>query len=183
MNQINLLTDHISKLNRLGSWQSSSYRFLCPYCQSGTKNSKGRDYRSSEAKGYIFKGQKASYDYWIFKCQKTSCVANKSFLIEKLIQDHCPELLTGEQKEQLAIQGAQKFNPADQFNQRKSVQVPGPGAPQLKPSAPVDSIQKLPRSTPQHQAGKGSILDQRLKQCKANAARPNKWERQLPPIL
>ena len=183
MNQTKELIDYISRTDRYSSRKGSGIRFLCPYCQNGLVDHKGKKYTEGKAKGYIYKLTKGSYEFWNFKCFMDKCPSGKSFLVEKLIQDHYPELLSREQKEQLVIQELKKSNAVDQFNRSKSTKRPSSRQSQENTQEPVSLIQKLPRSSPQHQAGKGSILEQKLKQRRSSSNKTNKWERQIPPVI
>lgn len=183
MNQVNKLIDHIKLSDRCSSWQSSSFRFLCPYCQTGQKDSKGRLYTSSKAKGYIFKINKDNYDLWVFKCHKSGCSSGKSITIDKLIKDHYPNLLSDDQIEELIKEKVKSSNPAGRFNKKPVDSKPTQNQDNSKltvdPQEPT--VQKLPRLTPQQQSGKGSILQKRLQNKKRKSTKW--WEDNLPSAL
>lgn len=183
MKQVNKLIDHIQISDRCSSRQSSSFRFLCPYCQTGQKDSKGRLYTPSKAKGYIFKTNKDNYDLWVFKCHKSGCSSGKSITIDQLIKDHYPNLLSADQIEELVKEKVKSSNPADKFNKKPVEPKPtqNQGNSQLTVNLHEPKVQRLPRLTPQQQAGKGSTPQKRLQDKRRKSTKW--WENNLPPAL
>ena len=160
--------------------KSVAYQFQCPYCQTSGRNSKGKTYAPSDAKGYL-------YPYgntWNYKCHK--CGEHQSFvkfleaqfpllhfeyvrLRDQLgttgFQTNCPSLET-----LLRKQGMLSFDPLV-FGSPRQHQQPQhiPQAPVARPtpasaSTPPKVTKLPPMRTPQQQAGHQSRLNHLVKQ-------------------
>ena len=156
--------------------KSVAYQFQCPYCQTSGRNSKGKTYAPSDAKGYL-------YPYgntWNYKCHK--CGEHQSFvkfleaqfpllhfeyvrLRDQLgttgFQTNCPSLETLLKKQGLLSGQPPEFRPK-RFHQH----VQRPAVPPAAPSAPAaPKVTKLPpMRSPQQQAGHQSRLNHQVKQ-------------------
>jgi hypothetical protein len=175
-----IFIDYIASSLPLFSQQQSAYRFQCPYCQSSGKNSKGKSYAPSDAKGYLYSYGNA----WNYKCHK--CGEHQSFvrfleaqfpllhfeyvrLRDQLgttgFQTNCPSLET-----LLKKQGMLSFDPlvfgASRQHQQPQHIPQAPVARQTPAPAPTSpNVTKLPpMRSPQQQAGHQSRLNQRVKQ-------------------
>jgi len=97
----------ISDQLRLFSHQpSGSYRFLCPYCQSGHQNNKGKPYSPSDGKGFLYKKGGA----WFFKCHKcTHGTTFEKFLSEWFSSAHLDYV---SRREELGLTGFQTNCPS-----------------------------------------------------------------------
>jgi hypothetical protein len=168
--------DYFSPSLLLFQKKSVAYQFQCPYCQTSGKNSKGKPYAPSDAKGYL-------YPYgntWNYKCHK--CGEHQSFV--KFLEAQFP-LLHFEyvrQRDQLGTTGYQTNCPSLETLLKKrgmlSVQPPEfhperfhqhvhrPAVPPAAPTAPaVPKVTKLPpMRSPQQQAGHQSRLNHLVKQ-------------------
>lgn len=86
-----VVIDQIASGLRLFSRQQNAYKFLCPYCQTGSTDRKGKPYAKGDAKGHFYQKSNA----WNFKCHKSNCSTHtqksggKSF--EKFLADHFPK--------------------------------------------------------------------------------------------
>jgi hypothetical protein len=175
-----IFIDYIASSLPLFSQQQSAYRFQCPYCQSSGKNSKGKSYASSDAKGYLYSYGNA----WNYKCHK--CGGHQSFvkfleaqfpllhfeyvrLRDQLgttgFQTNCPSLET-----LLRKQGMLSFDPLV-FGSPRQHQQPQhiPQAPVARPtpasaSTPPKVTKLPPMRSPQQQAGHQSRLNHLVKQ-------------------
>jgi DNA-directed RNA polymerase subunit RPC12/RpoP len=175
-----IFIDYIASSLPLFSQQQSAYRFQCPYCQSSGKNSKGKSYASSDAKGYLYSYGNA----WNYKCHK--CGEHQSFvkfleaqfpllhfeyvrLRDQLgttgFQTNCPSLET-----LLRKQGMLSFDPLV-FGSPRQHQQPQhiPQAPVARPtpasaSTPPKVTKLPPMRSPQQQAGHQSRLNHLVKQ-------------------
>lgn len=172
MYQLNRLIDHINTQNRfLKPVGVNSYRLLCPECQVGSKDEKGKTYTSGNGKGYIYKTTTKSYEYWSFHCKRNSCPRNVAIRLDRFIQHYYPELYSG--IDESSLNQVVKHSGHSGCFSKDTIE---DNIDQLKPV-----VQKLPRSSPQQQAGKGGWIDQKIKRQKeAN----KKWyERKIPPVL
>ena len=156
--------------------KSVAYQFQCPYCQTSGKNSKGKPYAPSDAKGYL-------YPYgntWNYKCHK--CGEHQSFvkfleaqfpllhfeyvcLRDQLgttgFQTNCPSLETLLKKRGMLSVQPPEFRP-ERFHQHVQRTAMPPSAPNA-PAAP--KVTKLPpMRSPQQQAGHQSLLNHLVKQ-------------------
>ena len=172
-----IFVDRISPSLLLYSRQENAHRFLCPYCQSTGRDSKGKQIAPSGAKGYLYKKN----NRWNFECKKLSR-CGKSHAFEKFLEiffskDHfeyvrlrekhgttgfqtnCPSLETLLKKRGI-IGDAREFRP-ERFHQ----QVQRPVVPPSTPSTPhAPKVSKLPpMRSPQQQAGHQSGLNHLMK--------------------
>jgi len=61
------------------SARKNAYRFHCPYCQVNQKNSKGKPFSPSDARGFLYKGANGG---WNFKCHREKhCGRGTSFAV------------------------------------------------------------------------------------------------------
>jgi len=175
-----IFIDYIASSLPLFSQQQSAYRFQCPYCQISGKNSKGKSYAPSDAKGYLYSYGNA----WNYKCHK--CGIHQSF--EKFLEERFPILhfeyvrlrdqlgTTGFQtncpslETLLKKQGMFSFDPLV-FGSPRQHQQPQhiPQAPVARltpaPSPVAPRVTKLPpMRSPQQQAGHQSRLNHLVKQ-------------------
>ena len=167
--------DYISTALPLFSQQSNSYRFLCPYCQSTGRDSKGKALSPSGAKGFLYRSGNA----WNFRCPK--CETRQSF--EKFLEAQFPLLhfeyvrlrdqlgTTGFQTNCPSIETLLKKrgvlgNPPEFRPERFRQKVPRPVAPPEAPSAPAaPKVTKLPpMRSPHQQAGHQSHLNHLMNQ-------------------
>ena len=169
------------------STKKSSYKFQCPYCQYGRKNSKNKPFAPSEASGYLYKGTHG----WNFKCHREKhCGRGMSFttFLEENFPKHfeayvrqrealgttgkhtnCPKLETILKRQGVLPQHPPDFSwhgtlppaekPADEA-------LGGHQCPPVKPSTP--SAPKLTKlegvRSPQHQAGVQGPINRVMKQ-------------------
>jgi len=179
-----VVIDQIASDLRLFSRQQNAYKFLCPYCQTGSSDRKGKPYAKGNAKGYLYQIGKT----WNFKCHKSNCSTHtqksggKSF--EKFLADHFPKqhLEYVRRRDELGLTGYQTNCPALETvlkgkgilgkkapdsgsgNHKSGNASPGstknnvhpPVAPKITPLPPVRS--------PQQQAGYQSRLNYQVKQ-------------------
>ena len=174
-----IFIDYIASSLPLFSQQQSAYRFQCPYCQSSGKNSKGKSYAPSDAKGYLYSCGNA----WNYKCHK--CGEHQSF--EKFLEEqfpilhfeyvrlrdqlgttgfqtNCPSLETLLKKRGLLSVKPPEFRP-EKFYQslKRPAAPPAPCSAVAAPTAP--KVTKLPpMRSPQQQAGQQSRLNHLVKQ-------------------
>ena len=172
--------DYFSPSLLLFQKKSVAYQFQCPYCQTSGKNSKGKTYAPSDAKGYLY----PFGNTWNYKCHK--CGEHQSFVkfLEAQFpllhfeyvrqrdqlgttgfQTNCPSLET-----LLRKQGMLSFDPLVFGSSRQQQQPPHipqtPVARQTPAPAPAaPKITKLPpMRSPQQQAGHQSRLNHLVKQ-------------------
>ena len=174
-----IFIDYIASSLPLFSQQQSAYRFQCPYCQCSGKNSKGKSYAPSDAKGYLYSYGNA----WNYKCHK--CGEHQSFLkfLEAQFpllhfeyvrlrdqlgttgfQTNCPSLETLLKKRGLLGVQPPEFRP-EKFYQslKRPAAPPAPCSAGAAPTAP--KVTKLPpMRSPQQQAGQQSRLNHLVKQ-------------------
>ena len=174
-----IFIDYIASSLPLFSQQQSAYRFQCPYCQSSGKNSKGKSYASSDAKGYLYSYGNA----WNYKCHK--CGEHQSFvkfleaqlpllhfeyvrLRDQLgttgFQTNCPSLETLLKKRGMLSVQPPEFRP-EKFYQslKRPAASPAPCSAGAAPTAP--KVTKLPpMRSPQQHAGQQSRLNHFVKQ-------------------
>jgi len=168
--------DYCSRSLLLFQKKSVAYQFQCPYCQTSGKNSKGKPYAPSDAKGYL-------YPYgntWNYKCHK--CGEHQSFtkflesqfpllhfeyvrLRDQLgttgFQTNCPSLETLLKKRGMLGGQPPEFRP-ERFHQHLQRPASPPAAPDV-PTAP--KVTKLPpMRSPQQQAGHQSRINHLMKQ-------------------
>jgi len=168
--------DYFSPSLLLFQKKSVAYQFQCPYCQTSGKNSKGKPYAPSDAKGYL-------YPYgntWNYKCHK--CGEHQSFtkflevqfpllhfeyvrLRDQLgttgFQTNCPSLETLLKKGGVLSGRPPEFRP-ERFHQHLQRPATPPAAPDA-PAAPKVT-QLPPMRSPQQQAGHQSRLNHLMKQ-------------------
>ena len=168
--------DYFSSSLPLFQKKSAAYQFQCPYCQTSGRNSKGKPYAPSDAKGYLYHYGNA----WNYKCHK--CGQHQSFvkfleaqfpllhfeyvrLRDQLgttgFQTNCPSLETLLKKRRMLSGQPPEFRPKrfHQHHQRPAVPPAAPGAP----AAP--KVTKLPpMRSPQQQVGHQSRLNHLVKQ-------------------
>jgi len=168
--------DYFSPSLLLFQKKSVAYQFQCPYCQTSGKNSKGKPYAPSDAKGYL-------YPYgntWNYKCHK--CGEHQSFtkflevqfpllhfeyvrLRDQLgttgFQTNCPSLETLLKKGGVLSGRPPEFRP-ERFHQHLQRPATPPAAPDA-PAAPKVT-QLPPMRSPQQQAGHQSRLNHLVKQ-------------------
>ena len=180
MNQ-NLEEIFIGKLSGsllLFSRQGSAYRFLCPHCQFSGKNKKGKQYSPSEAKGYLYQIASA----WNFKCHK--CGAHQAF--EKFLavvspqlhleyvrirdelgttgfQTNCPSLETILKQRGLLRTHLPAKTPPQPQQHLQGASTPVADA-SVSSGHPEPSVTRLPRLSPEQQAGQQSRLNHLIKQ-------------------
>jgi len=168
--------DYFSPSLPLFQKKSVAYQFQCPYCQTSGKNSKGKPYAPSEAKGYLY----PIGNTWNYKCHK--CGEHQSFvkfleaqfpllhfeyvrLRDQLgttgFQTNCPSLETLLKKGGVLSGRPPEFRP-ERFHQHLQRPALPPAAPDA-PAAP--KVTKLPpMRSPQQQAGHQSRLNHLVKQ-------------------
>ena len=174
--------------------QSNAYNFLCPYCQNGTKDKKGKPYAPSDGKGYFYK----KFRTWNFICHLSGCHSRtqktdgKTF--EKFLADHFPKqhLEYVRRRDELGLTGYQTNCPT-LGTVLKSKDILGNQPPQFgsHPRKPKNSPQKkistasspnCPRITtlppirsPQQQAGQQSHLNYLMKQREQRRRERQGW--------
>ena len=177
-----IFIDYIASSLPLFSQQQSAYRFQCPYCQSSSKNSKGKQIAPSGASGYFYKKNNA----WNFECKRLN-KCGKSHSFEKFLeifypllhfeyvrlrdqlgttgfQTNCPSLETLLKKRGMLSVQPPEFRP-EKFHQslRRPAASPVPCSAGAAPTAP--KVTKLPpMRSPQQQAGHQSRLNHLVKQ-------------------
>jgi hypothetical protein len=178
LNQISGLLPHFAK-------QSNSYRLKCPYCQHGSKDHKGRPMSPSRCKGYFYQvGNALNY-----KCHH--CGVGMQF--HSFLEDHFPKVFLAyvAERDGLGLTGKGTnaptlSNAADRVAERVAgapkgidgnmdagVQETACGAAgvegqgkqsQSDSMSQGTALTKLPRLTPQQQAGCSARLAHKVKQ-------------------
>lgn len=177
--------NQISDLLPFFSKQLNAYRLQCPYCQLGSKDHKGRPMTSGRCKGYFYSNGNALN----YKCHR--CGVGKQF--HTFLEDRFPSVfleyvaerdglgLTGKgtnaptlsnaaQRVSGRVTGAsgEEVLESGSGMEETAVSSAGDGAVSNQnrmdsgPSQPL--ITKLPRLTPQQQAGCSARLVQKVKQ-------------------
>ncbi len=178
LNQISGLLPFFSK-------QLNAYRFQCPYCQMGSKDHKGRPMTASRCKGFFYSNGNALN----YKCHR--CGVGKQF--HTFLEDHFPSTfleyvaerdglgLTGKgtnapnlsnAAERVAGRLAGPSTEADEavgielkeFACRGNEDAGGSNQNPQVSAGPQPLITKLPRLTPQQQAGCSARLAHKVKQ-------------------
>jgi len=177
--------NHIGGLLPFFSKQLSAYRLQCPYCQLGSKDHKGRSMTASRCKGFFYSNGNALN----YKCHR--CGVGKQF--HTFLEDHFPSTFLEyvAERDGLGLTGKGTNAPSlSNATERVAGWVIGPSAgandgdgdgciktagrgdghdggskqnPQVS-AAPQPLITKLPRLTPQQQAGCSARLAHRVKQ-------------------
>jgi len=178
--------NHISGLLPFFSKQLNAYRLQCPYCQLGSKDHKGCPMTASRCKGFFYSNGIALN----YKCHR--CGVSKQF--HNFLEDHFPSTFLEyvAEREGLGLTGKGTNAPSlSNAAERVAGRVTGPSAdadrgmenerqetagrgdghagesnqnPQVSaPSQPL--ITKLPRLTPQQQAGCSARLAHKVKQA------------------
>lgn len=164
--------------------QSNSYRLQCPYCQRGNKDHKGRPMSSSRCKGYFYQvGNALNY-----KCHR--CGFGKQF--HSFLEDHFPKVFLAyvAERDGLGLTGKATNAPTlSNAAERVAERVTGAsdgidgdmgdgssaacrtdgeegGSKQNQPASipKAPAVTKLPRLTPQQQAGRSARLAHKVKQ-------------------
>ncbi len=178
LNQVNGLLPHFSR-------QLNAYRFQCPYCQLTSKDHRGRTMTASRCKGFFYSNGNALN----FKCHR--CGTGKQF--HTFLEDHFPLVFLEYVAERDALGLTGKGTNAPSLSNaadRVAGRVTGPSAmadrgmeserqeaagsgdgnvgesnKNSQVSAPPQPlITKLPRLTPQQQAGCSARLAHKVKQ-------------------
>ncbi len=178
LNQVSGLLPHFSR-------QLNAYRFQCPYCQLSSKDHKGRPMTSGRCKGYFYSNGNALN----YKCHR--CGTAKQF--HTFLEDHFPSVFLEyvAERDGLGLTGKGTNAPTlSNAAQRVSGKVTaasagevvesgrgiektggssaGDGAGgsqnQLNSGPTQTRITKLPRLTPQQQAGCSARLAHKVKQ-------------------
>jgi hypothetical protein len=177
-----IFIDRISPSLLLYSRRVNAHKFLCPYCQSTGRDSKGKQIAPSGASGYFYQKNNA----WNFECKRLN-KCGKSHSLEKFLeifypllhfeyvrlrdqlgttgfQTNCPSLETLLKKRGILSVQPPEFRPEKFYQSLK--RPAAPPAPFSAVAAPSDpKITKLPpMRSPQQQAGHQSRLNQRVKQ-------------------
>jgi len=177
--------NHISGLLPFFSKQLNAYRLQCPYCQLGNKDHKGRPITASRCKGFFYSNGNALN----YKCHR--CGVGKQF--HTFLEDHFPTTFLEyvAAREGLGLTGKGTNAPSlANATARVAGRVTGPSAeadeemeserqetvgrgdgdaaesnqnPQVS-AGPQPLITKLPRLTPQQQAGCSARLAHKVKQ-------------------
>jgi len=178
LNQISGLLPHFSR-------QLNAYRLQCPYCQLSSKDHRGRPMTSSRCKGFFYTNGNALN----YKCHR--CGTGKQF--HTFLEDHFPSVLLEyvAERDGLGLTGKGTNAPTlSNATERVSGRVTGASAGEVvesgsgiketgckdagdgagvsqnqmnsRPTAPA--ITKLPRLTPQQQAGCSARLAHKVKQ-------------------
>jgi hypothetical protein len=169
------------------STKKSSYKFQCPYCQYGRKNSKNKSFAPSEASGYLYRGTHG----WNFKCHREKhCGRGMSFttFLEENFPKHfesyvrlreemgttgkytnCPKLETVLKRQGMLPEGDPDFSWQGTLPPVERGQQDPPGRHQCPPVTPntpsAPKITKLPpMRSPQQQAGHQAKINQGMKQ-------------------
>jgi len=173
--------NQISGLLPFFSRQLNTYRLQCPYCQLGSKDHKGRPMTESRCKGFFYRNGNALN----YKCHR--CGVGKQF--HTFLQDHFPSTFLEyvAEREELGLTGKGTNAPT---LSNAALRVAGPSAEtdeavgielretafrgngnagesnqnQQIPPPPQPLITKLPRLTPQQQAGCSARLAHKVKQ-------------------
>jgi len=178
---------HISGLLPFFSKQLNAYRLQCPYCQLGSKDHKGRPMTASRCKGFFYSnGNALNYKYH-------RCGIGKQF--HNFLEDHFPSTFLEyvAEREGLGLTGKGTNAPIlSNAAERVAGRVTGPSADangvmeserqetagrgdgdatesnqnQQISAPPQPLITKLPRLTPQQQAGCSARLAHKVKQHK-----------------
>jgi len=177
--------NHISGLLPFFSKQLNAYRLQCPYCQLGSKDHKGRQMTSSRCKGFFYSNGNALN----YKCHR--CGVGKQFHL--FLEDHFPTTfleyvaerdglgLTGKgtnaptfsnATERIAGRATGPSAGANDGDSDECIKTAGRGDEDAgesnqnsQISAPTQPlITKLPRLTPQQQAGCSARLAHKVKQ-------------------
>jgi hypothetical protein len=187
-----ILTIEEKYLNRVSgllpffSKQLNAYRLQCPYCQLGSKDHKGRPMTASRCKGFFYSNRNALN----YKCHR--CGAGKQF--HSFLQDHFPSTFIEyvEERDGLGLTGKGTNAPTlSNAAERVAGRLAGPSAettegleserqettrrsdgnvgesnknPQVS-APPQPLISKLPRLTPQQQAGCSARLAHKVKEA------------------
>jgi len=177
--------NHIGSLLPFFSKQLNAYRLQCPYCQLGSKDHKGRQMTSSRCKGFFYSNGNALN----YKCHR--CGVGKQF--HTFLEDHFPTTFLEyvAEREGLGLNGKGTNAPSmSNATQRVAGRLAGPSTEATEgivskrqetagrgytdagesnqnsqvsaPSQPL--ITKLPRLTPQQQAGCSARLAHKVKQ-------------------
>lgn len=178
LNHINGLLLHFSR-------QLNAYRFQCPYCQLSSKDHKGRQMIPSRCKGFFYSNGNALN----FKCHR--CGTGKQF--HTFLEDHFPSVfleyvaerdglgLTGKGTNAPTLSNAaervsgkvtwvpgEEVLESDSGIEKTDCKGAGDGAAinqnQLISGPLKPAITKLPRLTPQQQAGCSARLAHKVKQ-------------------
>jgi hypothetical protein len=191
------IIDQISLGLRLFTQQQSAYRFLCPYCQIGSRTSKGKHYAKGDAKGYLYQKGNA----WNFKCHKSNCPTHthesggKSF--EKFLVDHFPKhhFEYVRRRDELGLTGYQTNCPSVStilkqqgvlsqnhpvFSSKQQPHTIQQEHPSKSPTAPTGvsalKVTKLPPiRSPQQQAGHQSGLNHLVKEREKRRREREGW--------
>jgi hypothetical protein len=176
---------HINGLLPFFSRQLNAYRLQCPYCQLGSKDHKGRPMTSGRCKGFFYSNGNALN----YKCHR--CGTGKQF--HTFLEDHFPSVFLEyvAERDGLGLTGKGTNAPTlSNAAQRVSGRVTGASGDEVvesdsgmketgckdagdgtesnqnqlnsRPTAPA--ITKLPRLTPQQQAGCSARLAHKVKQ-------------------
>lgn len=194
-----VVIDQIASGLKLFSCQQNAYKFLCPYCQTGLRDRKGKPYAKGDAKGYLYQKGNA----WNFKCHKSDCPTHtqksggKSF--EKFLADHFPKehLEYIRRRDELGLTGYQANCPSLKTVLKKQGVLPQhsptfykhesadaeqhpptrPPVPAVTPSVPAaPKVTKLPpMRSPQQQAGQQSRLNHLVKQRQRQRRERQGW--------
>jgi hypothetical protein len=178
LNQVSGLLPHFSR-------QLNAYRFQCPYCQLSSKNHRGRTVTPSGCKGFFYSNGNALN----FKCHR--CGTGKQF--HNFLEDHFPSVfleyvaerdglgLTGKGTNAPTLSNATErvsgkvtgvsggeVMKSDSGIEKTDCRDAGDGAAsnqnQLNSGLTQPLITKLPRLTPQQQAGCSARLAHKVKQ-------------------
>jgi hypothetical protein len=179
---------HLNRINGLlpfFSKQLSAYRLQCPYCQLGSKDHKGRPMTASRCKGFFYSNGNALN----YKCHR--CGVGKQF--HSFLQDHFPSAFLEyvEERDGLGLTGKGTNAPtlsnaiervsgrltaafagevvaSGSGIEKTDCKSAGDGAAssqiQLNSGPTQPAITKLPRLTPQQQAGCSARLAHKVKQ-------------------
>ena len=171
--------DHFSSSLPLFQKKSVAYQFQCPYCQTSGKNSKGKHYAPSDAKGYLY----PCANTWNYKCHK--CGEHQSFvtfleeqfpllhfeyvrLRDQLgttgFQTNCPSLVTVLKKKGMLSSQPPQFHADRKKNDAQHFHSPA-FPPASSDASTTPKVTKLPpMRSPQQQAGHQSRLNHLVKQ-------------------
>ena len=176
--------NQISDLLPFFSKQLNAYRLQCPYCQLGRKDHKGRQMTASRCKGFFYSNGNALN----FKCHR--CGIGKQF--HNFLEDHFPSVFLDyvAERDGLGLTGKETNAPTlSNAAKRVSGRVTGKyGSEVMKSDSPMEKnpwrgagngdgvqnlmsssapkplVTKLPRLTPQQQAGCSARLAHKVKQ-------------------
>jgi hypothetical protein len=191
------IIDQIAPGLRFFSCQQNAYKFLCPYCQTGSRTSKGKNYAKGDTKGYLYlKGNAFN-----FKCHKSNCpthtqeAGGKSF--EKFLADHfrqqhleyvrrrdelgltgyqtnCPSLATVLKQQGVLPQHLHVLHSKEQPQEIQKEHPSKAPAAHSPPNAPKVT-KLLPMRSPQQQAGHQSSLNHLVKQRQKRRQEREGW--------